>query len=187
MKDHRSILLGSDIKDIHKLPEGADYDFCYTKPDGFYYQSMKPIGDFRAGNSRRERPEYAPGFHPRWNGEQWEQVENHIGEEGYLNGEPTIIKAFGPLPEGWSAEAPEPTAAEVARQRMAVIDMEIRELEVKTNRPRLAIDLKLDEPYDHERLDELMTQIIDLRCERQLLEVVLEQEKEAVQEKAETE
>lgn len=39
----------------------------------------------------------------------WVNVENHVGEKGYVNGVPTEIKDYGPLPEGWSLTPPAPT------------------------------------------------------------------------------
>lgn len=40
----------------------------------------------------------------------WVNVENHVGEKGYVNGVPIEIKAYGPLPDGWSVTPPPPTA-----------------------------------------------------------------------------
>ena len=39
----------------------------------------------------------------------WVDVENHVGEKGFVNGVPTTIEEYGPLPEGWSATPPAPT------------------------------------------------------------------------------
>jgi hypothetical protein len=66
-------------------------------------------------NSTELAPELQDGYIPRWTGEAWEQIENHKGETGYLNGEHTEIKEYGALPEGWSTEAPEPSEEEKAR------------------------------------------------------------------------
>ena len=38
----------------------------------------------------------------------WVLVDDHRGEQGYVNGEPVTIKEFGPLPDGWSDTPPEP-------------------------------------------------------------------------------
>ena len=61
-------------------------------------------------------PEPKPGFLPRKkNGKKgWEQVENHKGKQGYLNGEPHTINDYGPLPDGWS-DTPPPLSMEEAR------------------------------------------------------------------------
>ena len=37
----------------------------------------------------------------------WSQVENHVGEEGYINREWTQIKELGSLPEGFTHDLPE--------------------------------------------------------------------------------
>ena len=39
----------------------------------------------------------------------WVNVENHVGEKGYVNGVPIEIMEYGPLPEGWSDTPPPPT------------------------------------------------------------------------------
>lgn len=50
----------------------------------------------------------------RWTGNGWEQIENHKGKSGYLNGQPHTITAYGPLPAGWS-DTPPPPAIEEAQ------------------------------------------------------------------------
>lgn len=50
------------------------------------------------------------GFVWRANETAWEEVEDHRGESGYVNGVPTEIKEYGPLPDGWSVTPPPPTA-----------------------------------------------------------------------------
>ena len=70
------------------------------------------LGETKAYNGRMPhnctalKPVLQEGFVPCWNGSQWEQVENHKGLEGYLNGEPYTIKDYGPLPEGFSVTDP---------------------------------------------------------------------------------
>jgi hypothetical protein len=71
------------------------------------------------------------------------------------------------------AEPPAPTPEELAAARIAEIDAEIRALEQKAIRPLLALRAGTGESYDEERLQELENTIIDLRCERQQLEVAL--------------
>lgn len=38
--------------------------------------------------------------------QKWEYVENHIGEKGFINGEPFTISQYGPLPDGFTKELP---------------------------------------------------------------------------------
>ncbi|MBS6831084.1 MAG: hypothetical protein KH208_14730, partial [Desulfovibrio sp.] len=142
---------------------------CYQyTADGYFAGETEDYG-LLPNNSTRTAPTIVEGKIPRWTGKKWEQVEDHKGKSGYVNGQPHEIKEYGPLPKGWSDTPPEPTPEE-ARTRMVAIDAEIRELEQKALRPMSAIQLGTDEPYDHERRDEIMAQIIDLRCERQMLE-----------------
>lgn len=52
----------------------------------------------------------------------WVNVENHIGEKGYINGVPAEIKEYGPLPDGWSVTPPEPTLAEAQTAKRVEIN-----------------------------------------------------------------
>lgn len=67
-------------------------------------------------------------------------------------------------------EAARPMPEQAMLARIDEIDAAIRVLEQKGARPLLAIRAGLDESYDQERITELVTAIIDLRCERQRLE-----------------
>lgn len=44
---------------------------------------------------------------------KWKQVEDHRGQEGYVDGQRTTIREVGPLPKGWSTEPPAPTPEEL--------------------------------------------------------------------------
>lgn len=66
-------------------------------------------------------PESRPGFHPAEKNGEWVFVENHQGEEGYINGEKFTIKDYGPYPAGWSTDAPKPTLAEARETKWAQI------------------------------------------------------------------
>ncbi len=75
-----------------------------TDSKGYYigediaYHGLIPAGAVEIKPSSKE------GFISHWNGEIWTQVENHKGENGYINNEPFEIKEFGPYPSGWSKE-----------------------------------------------------------------------------------
>jgi hypothetical protein len=62
------------------------------------------------------------GAIPRWNGEAWEQVENHVGEKGWVNGVETEITEYGPYPEGWSDTPPPPTLEEAKEKKLKEIN-----------------------------------------------------------------
>lgn len=79
--------------------------------DGYYAGPAEDYG-LLPNNATYTSPREREGHIPRWNGEAWVQVENHKGEQGWLNDEPHTIKEYGPLPAGWSATAPEKSAAE---------------------------------------------------------------------------
>ena len=70
-------------------------------------------------------PDPVEGFTRFFKDGKWTQVENHKGEEGYLNGERTIIKEFGPLPEGWSTTPPPPTEEELFEKLRSMRDSKL--------------------------------------------------------------
>lgn len=73
-------------------------------------------------NATHTPPELKDGSIPRWNGTAWEQVEDHKGKEGFVDGKPYTIKEYGPLPEGWSDTPPPPTLDEAKAAKIAAID-----------------------------------------------------------------
>ena len=56
----------------------------------------------------------------------WDQIENHKGEHGYVNGEPYTIKDYGPYPDGWSPTPPPPTPEEEAAAQQAAFTAAIQ-------------------------------------------------------------
>lgn len=54
-------------------------------------------------------PAVAEGYARVWSGAAWEQVEDHRGAEGWVNGIAYTVADLGPLPDGWSTETPAPT------------------------------------------------------------------------------
>lgn len=84
--------------------------------DGYYNSTMDDYG-FTMPNSTPIKPDFIDGYIPKWNGESWDQVENHVGKHGYVNGVPTIITEYGPLPDGWS-DTPPPPPLETVRAQM---------------------------------------------------------------------
>lgn len=95
--------------------------YCYNA-DGYYthteYCTVDPIETVVAGRdvfvlpaqACLDAPVIAEGCVARRVNGAWVNVENHVGEKGYLNGVPTEIKEYGPLPDGWSVMPPPPTA-----------------------------------------------------------------------------
>ena len=88
-----------------------DKAYQYTA-DGYYAGEIDDYG-LLPNNATRTPPALKEGFVPRWTGKEWEQVEDHKGKSGYVNGMPTEIKEYGPLPEGWSDTPPAPTTEEL--------------------------------------------------------------------------
>ncbi len=78
---------------------------------GYYVGEIEDYG-LLPNNATYMVPVIRYGFIPHWTGATWEQVENHVGESGWVNGIPFTIKDYGPYPDGWSTEPPAPTPAE---------------------------------------------------------------------------
>ncbi|MEG6507192.1 hypothetical protein [Nitratidesulfovibrio sp. 1201_IL3209] len=58
-----------------------------------------------------------------WNGVEWQSVEDHRGASGWLpDGTPHTVTVLGPLPEGWSDTAPEPSEEEALEAALAAIE-----------------------------------------------------------------
>lgn len=72
-------------------------------------------------NGHLDAPIFEEGKIPRRVNGAWVNVENHVGEKGYLNGVPATIEQYGPLPDGWSETPPLPTLKEAqADKRIAI-------------------------------------------------------------------
>ena len=80
--------------------------------DGFYVGEAEDYGGPLPHGCVTAAPPILAGRLPRWNGRSWDQVENHVGEKGYVHGRPFTVKDYGPYPEGWSFDPPEPAAEE---------------------------------------------------------------------------
>ncbi len=85
--------------------------YQYTS-DCFFAGEVEDYG-LLPNNATRTAPTVVEGKVPRWTGTDWEQVEDHKGKSGYVNGQPHEIKEYGPLPEGWSVTPPPPTTEEL--------------------------------------------------------------------------
>jgi ABC-type cobalt transport system substrate-binding protein len=86
---------------------------CYQyTADGYFAGEVEDYG-LLPNNATRTAPTIVEGKVLRWTGEKWEQVEDHKGKRGYVNGQPHEVKEYGPLPDGWSDTPPAPTRAEL--------------------------------------------------------------------------
>ena len=107
--------------------------YC-TDEKGYYthseYCTTDPLESARQGhdvyvlpaNGYIDAPVIAKGCVARRVNGAWVDVENHVGEKGFVNGVPTEIKDYGPLPDGWSATPPAPTLAAVQASKRAEIN-----------------------------------------------------------------
>ena len=85
--------------------------YQYTS-DGYFAGEVEDYG-LLPNNATHIAPTVVEGKVPRWTGKNWEQVEDHKGKRGYVNGVLTEIKEYGPLPAGWSATPPAPTTEQL--------------------------------------------------------------------------
>ncbi|MDR0620717.1 MAG: hypothetical protein LBJ61_02410 [Deltaproteobacteria bacterium] len=123
----------------------------------YYFDDTDPLKPYRSEcvankgslpplNATRIAP--PPEVEGKWRvfkGGKWGYVEDHRGEEGYLNGVPTEIKALGPYPSGWSATPPPPTAEEIRAQSIAECQAKLAEIDLKSTRSIRAIKVLEDE------------------------------------------
>ncbi len=88
--------------------------------DGYYAGEIEDYG-LLPNNATHSKPTFQTGHIPRWSGTTWEQVENHKGKQGYVDGKPFTIIEYGPLPEGWSDTPPPPTITEARATKTAEV------------------------------------------------------------------
>ncbi|WP_297893730.1 phage tail protein [uncultured Desulfovibrio sp.] len=93
--------------------------YQYTA-DGYYAGEVDDYGVL-PNNATYTAPTLKKGFVPCWDGKKWEQVEDHKGESGYVNGQPHTINEYGPLPEGWSDTPPPPSLSDAQATKAASI------------------------------------------------------------------
>ncbi len=106
-------------------------------PQGYYIGKNSCYGEAIPNNCATVVPTLREGFIPRWNGNAWEQVETHVGEQGFVGGRPVVIGEPGPLPDGWSAEFVDPRSpAEIRRQE---IRAELGHIDFRSVRPMRAL------------------------------------------------
>jgi hypothetical protein len=77
-------------------------------------------------------PEVPTGHAACWKGADWELVEDHRGEAGYVNGAAFVIDGLCAYPDGWTATppAPDPNAgidAQILALEAAVTQRRLRE------------------------------------------------------------
>lgn len=101
--------------------------YCYNSK-GIYVGIDDDFGQGIPANATRQAPpDPIPGLTPCWNAilDHWEMVEDHIGEEGYVNGLPYKIDDYGPYPPGWSTEPPPPEIMDQIAQIQAKYQKDI--------------------------------------------------------------
>lgn len=88
--------------------------------NGYFAGAVEDFG-LLPNNATYTDPKEKAGHIPRWKGQQWEQVENHKGKEGYVDGVAFTVKDYGPLPEGWSDTPPPLTLADASTAKLAEV------------------------------------------------------------------
>lgn len=118
---------------------------------GYYVGKGEDFGRL-PNNATHTAPELQDGFIPHWTGKAWKQVENNVGKEGYVNGEPFTIKDYGALPDGWSDTAPEPTEEEKYFEEKKAIEDKYANGDIATFKNLIVNTLCENQP-DNEKLD----------------------------------
>lgn len=140
--------------------------YQYTD-DGYYAGEAEDYGILPNNATYTAPPAAQDGFVHRWTGTSWEQVEDHKGREGYVNGEPFTVKDFGPLPDGWSDTPPPPTDEYLRQQHIIEIKATLTEIDARSARPLRAMLLDLRNGIDPSVEDEAELAV----CEAEAIEL----------------
>ena len=110
--------------------EVAQLDPLETEIKGENVYLLPANATFTAPPAKKE------GFAMVWNGEAWEEVEDHRGTEYWLPGDAygtpaREMKELGPLPEGATTTAPEKTLDELKADKLAALKAERDNKEVE--------------------------------------------------------
>lgn len=135
------------------------------------YCTIDPIESAKQGhdvyvlpaNAYLDAPVIADGFVPKRVNGVWIDVENHVGEKGYVNGVPTEIKEYGPLPEGWSDTPPPPTIEELFDMLRSFRDARISAVLWMRERHADELELGKEPTLTPEQYTALLTYIQALR------------------------
>lgn len=148
--------------------------YC-TDENGYYthseYCTIDPIESAQQGhdvyvlptNGYVDAPSVADGCVAKRVNGAWANVENHIGEKGFVNGVPTEIKEYGPLPDGWSATPPPPTIEELFDKLRSVRDGCISAILWMRERHADELELGKETTLTPEQYTALLTYIQTLR------------------------
>lgn len=123
---------------------------CYQyTADGYFAGEIEDYG-LLPNNATRTVPTIVEGFVPRWTGKNWEQIEDHKGKSGYVNGQPHEVKEYGPLPAGWSDTPPAPTPEQLAATARAERDRLIESIRwrIERHNDELALGIEPTEPLE---------------------------------------
>ncbi len=132
---------------------------------GYFAGEIDDHGGPLPNNATRTAPAERPGAVPRWTGREWEDVENHKGETGYVDGKPFTITRFGAYPDGWSQTPPPPTQEELDARRRAEILAQLAEIDAASVRPLRAVVNGEAVQEDRDKLAALDAEAADLRAE----------------------
>ncbi|MDR2800412.1 MAG: hypothetical protein LBB52_03990 [Desulfovibrio sp.] len=138
--------------------------YQYTA-DGYFACATEDYGLLPNNATHTPAPDAQEGYIRHWTGAAWEQVENHKGQQGYLDGKPHTIIRYGPYPGGWSTMPPPLTPAELAKQRRTEILARLAEIDAASIRPLRASAQDEAVQADHDKLAALDAEAATLRTE----------------------
>ena len=136
---------------------------CYQYTANGYFAGEVEDYCLLPNNATHTVPTLKKGFVPRWTGETWEQIEDHKGKSGYVNGQPHEIKEYGPLPTGWSDTPPPPTIEELFDRLRSFRDARISAVLWMRERHADELELGKETTLTPEQYTALLTYIQALR------------------------
>lgn len=140
----------------------------YFDSSGYYtYSGYANPSNLSPLNATREAPMQREGYHPKWNGNAWDYVQDMRGTKYYMSdgSEDEITEIEGLLPEGASLTKPEPTESEKIKQRITEVQQHLATNDLASVRPLRAKVAGTATEFDDARLVELEEQAQVLRAE----------------------
>ena len=123
---------------------------CYQlDPDGYLVgETLAPGGYLPSGAVlSKTEPVLTKGKHPWWDGKKFIQKESHVGETGYLDGKPYIIRKHGERPKGFTTVPPYPEDADIDADARAYVLHNLAMIDAKYLTQRTLAGLAIGDEY----------------------------------------
>lgn len=131
---------------------------------GYFAGEIEDYG-LLPSNATYIAPDIQEGCIACWTGKNWEQSENHKGENGYIDNKPHTITQYGAYPKGWSTTPPPKTEAELKEERRDAIFTRLAGIDEASIRPLRAVAQGEGTKTDKEKLADFDAEVQKLRKE----------------------